>query len=161
MGADNVPVDPAVPWGPSNIHDTKICCRFFLLIEGSILERSLRIREQIRWKLQGGYQVARVQEGVGGGVFLCLSLDEISVRKLTIQIQVLRVFPHFFQTNDRTTAEITAPFLARFLQLITDESYRLKPESYNSLCHGRTNKINFHTPRISYLWKYWQTRKSL
>jgi len=39
----------------------------FLLIEGSILDRCLGIREPIRWKLQGGYQVVRVQEE-GGGV---------------------------------------------------------------------------------------------
>jgi hypothetical protein len=42
-------------------------------------------------------------------------------------MQVLRVFPHFFQTNVRKMSEITAPFLARFLQLTGDKSYRLKP----------------------------------
>jgi len=130
----------------------------FLLIEGSILDRCLGIREPIRWKLQGGYQVVRVQEEGGG--FLCLSLDEIWVRKLTVQIQVLRVFPHFFQKNDKKISEITAPFLARFLQLITDESCRLKPAFYNALFHGRTHKINFHIPRNSYLRKYRQARES-
>jgi hypothetical protein len=89
--------------------------------------------------------------GGGGGGFLCLSLDEISVRKMTLQVQVLRDFPHFFQTNDKEISEITAPFLALFLQLIRDESYRLKPVFYHPLFQGRTHKINVHIPRNSYL----------